>query len=60
MKNIISYSFSGLLSSRGYRAIPFGFAVVFFLSGIYEIPSLPLDAAVVTKVKRDSLCAFCC
>jgi len=52
MNNSIFYSVSGLLSSRGSSAIPFGFAMVFFLSGIYEIPFLPVDAAVVTKVKK--------
>lgn len=40
------------LNRRGYAAIPFGFAVIFLLSGVYEIPFLPVDAALVTKAKK--------
>lgn len=37
---------------RGYSAIPLGFAVIFLLSGVYEIPFLPVDAALVTEAKK--------
>jgi hypothetical protein len=52
MKNIIPNYVLGSLSLRRCVAIQFGFVLVFLLSGTYEIPFLPVDAALVTMAKK--------
>jgi hypothetical protein len=52
MNNSRLYDALGSLDRRGYAAIPFGFAVVFLLSGVYEIPFLPVDATWVSNAKK--------
>lgn len=41
-----------MVSERAYAAIPFGFAVLLYLSGVYEIPFVTVDVALVAKTKQ--------
>lgn len=52
MNNGMLYHVIGSLNRRGYAAIPFGFAMVFLLSGVYEIPFLLVDATWITNAKK--------
>lgn len=40
------------LNSRVYAAIPFFFAVILLFSGVYEIPFVSVDVALVAKAKQ--------
>ncbi len=52
MGNYKTFNLRALLDRYGYAAIPFGFALIFLVSGVYEIPFLPIDAALVAKAKK--------
>jgi hypothetical protein len=52
MGNYKTFNLRALLDRQGYAAIPFGFALIFLVSGVYEIPFLPIDVALVAKAKK--------
>lgn len=50
--NITLSSPTALLNSRVYAAIPFFFALILLLSGVYEIPFVSVDVPLVAKGKQ--------